>query len=73
MLIRAYSSPRFNLSVLRMSLHIPQAIVGGFVDMQVNSVIMLSACGQLKHDCTASSNLGFQCCVTELLSDYFGS
>ena len=66
-------APRLDLSALRMGLHIPQAIVDGFVGMQVKSVTVVSACGQLKLDCTASSTVGEQRCVTELLSDYFGT
>ena len=67
--------PRLDLSALRVGLHIPQAIVDGFVGMQIKSVTVVSACGQLKLDCTSSatSTANDQRCVTELLSDYFGS
>lgn len=64
-------SPRLDLSALRTGLHIPQAIEDGFVGMQVKSVIVLSDCGQLKIECTASS-VSDQQCVTDLLNDYFG-
>jgi hypothetical protein len=71
-------TPRLNLSSLRLGLNIPQAIDDGFVGLQVKSVTVISGCGQLKMECTASaasaaSAASDQRCVTELLQDYFGA
>jgi hypothetical protein len=65
-------TPRLNLSTLRMGLNIPQAIDDGFVGLQVKSVTLVSGCGQLKMECTASA-ANEQRCVTDLLQDYFGA
>ena len=65
-------TPRLNLSTLRLGLNIPQAIDDGFVGLQVKSVTVVSGCGQLKMECTASASSD-QRCVTNLLADYFGS
>ena len=65
-------TPRLNLSTLRLGLNIPQAIDDGFVGLQVKSVTVVSGCGQLKMECTASASSD-QRCVTDLLADYFGS
>ncbi len=65
-------TPRLNLSTLRLGLNIPQAIADGFVGLQVKSVTVVSGCGQLKMECTASA-ASEQRCVTELLQDYFGA
>ena len=64
--------PRLNLSTLRVGLNIPQAIDDGFVGLQVKSVTVVSGCGRLKMDCTASASSD-QRCVTDLLSDCLGS
>jgi hypothetical protein len=63
-------TPRLNLSTLRLGLNIPQAIDDGFVGLQVKSVTVVSGCGRLKMECTASASSD-QRCVTELLQDYF--
>jgi hypothetical protein len=65
-------TPRLNLSTLRLGLKIPQAIDDGFVGLQVKSVTVVSGCGRLKMECTASASSD-QRCVTELLQDYFGA
>jgi hypothetical protein len=65
-------TPRLNLSTLRLGLNIPQAIDDGFVGLQVKSVTVISGCGQLKMECTASA-ASDQRCVTDLLQDYFGA
>jgi len=65
-------TPRLNLSTLRLGLNIPQAIDDGFVGLQVKSVTVVSGCGQLKMECTASA-ASDQRCVTDLLQDYFGA
>ncbi len=65
-------TPRLNLSTLRLGLNIPQAINDGFVGMQVKSVTVVSDCGRLKMECTASASSD-QRCVTDLLEDYFGA
>ena len=65
-------APRLNLSTLRLGLNIPQAIDDGFVGLQVKSVTVVSGCGQLKMECTASA-ASDQRCVTDLLQDYFGA
>jgi hypothetical protein len=65
-------TPRLNLSNLRLGMNIPQAIDDGFVGLQVKSVTVVSGCGQLKMECTASA-ASDQRCVTDLLADYFGS
>ncbi len=65
-------TPRLNLSTLRLGLNIPQAIDDGFVGLQVKSVTVVSGCGQLKMECTASATSEPRC-VTDLLADYFGS
>ena len=65
-------TPRLNLSTLRLGLNIPQAIDDGFVGLQVKSVTVVSGCGQLKMECTASA-ASDQRCVTDLLLDYFGA
>ena len=65
-------TPSLNLSGLRLGLNIPQARADGFVGLQVKSVTMVSDCGQLKLECTASA-LSEQRCVTELLAHYFGA
>ena len=65
-------TPRLNLSGLRLGLNIPQAVEDGFVGLQVKSVTVVSGCGQLKMECTASA-ASDQRCVTDLLADYFGS
>ncbi|MFN5097141.1 MAG: hypothetical protein ACK5BY_01530 [Limnohabitans sp.] len=65
-------TPRLNLSTLRLGLNIPQAIDDGFVGLQVKSVTVVSGCGRLKMECTASASSD-QRCVTELLQDYFGA
>jgi hypothetical protein len=65
-------TPRLNLSNLRLGMNIPQAINDGFVGLQVKSVTVVSGCGQLKMECTASA-ASDQRCVTDLLADYFGS
>ena len=63
-------TPCLNLSTLRLGLNIPQAINDGFVGLQVKSVTVVSGCGRLKMECTASASSD-QRCVTELLQDYF--
>ncbi|MEY4756123.1 MAG: hypothetical protein RJA34_1021 [Pseudomonadota bacterium] len=65
-------TPRLNLSTLRLGMNIPQAIDDGFVGLQVKSVTVVSGCGQLKMECTASASSD-QRCVTDLLAEYFGS
>ncbi len=65
-------TPRLNLSGLRLGLNISQAVEDGFVGLQVKSVTVVSGCGQLKMECTASA-ASDQRCVTDLLADYFGS
>ena len=65
-------TPRLNLSTLRLGLNIPQAIDDGFVGLQVKSVTVVSGCGRLKMECTASASSD-QRCVTDLLSDCLGS
>ncbi len=64
--------PRLNLSTLRLGMSIPQAIEDGFVRLQVKSVSVVSGCGQLKLECTASA-ASDQRCVTDLLAEYFNS
>ena len=65
-------TPRLNLSTLRLGLNIPQAIDDGFVGLQVKSVTVVSGCGRLKMECSASASSD-QRCVTDLLSDCLGS
>ena len=65
-------TPRLNLTSLRMGMNIPQAIEDGFVGLQVKSVTVVSACGRLKMECTASASSD-QRCVTDLLASYFNS
>ncbi len=65
-------TPRLNLTSLRLGLNIPQAIEDGFVGLQVKSVTVVSSCGRLKLECTASASSD-QRCVTDLLADYFNS
>ena len=65
-------TPRLNLSTLRLGLNIPQAIDDGFVGLQVKCVTVVSGCGQLKMECTASA-ASDQRCVTDLLQDSFGA
>jgi hypothetical protein len=55
-----------------LGLNIPQAIDDGFVGLQVKSVTVVSGCGRLKMECTASASSD-QRCVSELLHDYFGA
>ncbi len=65
-------TPRLNLTSLRMGMNIPQAIEDGFVGLQVKSVTVVSGCGRLKMECTASASSD-QRCVTDLLASYFNS
>jgi hypothetical protein len=65
-------TPRLNLSNLRLGMNIPQAIEDGFVGLQVKSVTVVSGCGRLKLECTASASSD-QRCVTDLLANYFNS
>jgi hypothetical protein len=65
-------TPRLNLTSLRMGMNIPQAIEDGFVSLQVKSVTVVSGCGRLKMECTASASSD-QRCVTDLLASYFNS
>lgn len=65
-------TPRLNLSSLRLGMNIPQAIEDGFVGLQVKSVTVVSGCGRLKLECTASASSD-QRCVTDLLANYFNS
>jgi len=66
-------TPRLNLSSLRLGMTIPRAIEDGFVGLQVKSVTVLSDCGRLKLECTASAVAAGneQRCVTDLLAQYF--
>lgn len=65
-------TPRLNLSNLRLGMNIPQAIEDGFVGLQVKSLTVISGCGLLKLECTASASSD-QRCVTDLLANYFNS
>lgn len=65
-------TPRLNLSNLRLGMNIPQAIEDGFVGLQIKSVTVVSGCGQLKLECTASASSD-QRCVTDLLASQFNS
>lgn len=65
-------TPRLNLTSLRLGMNIPQAIEDGFVGLQVKSVTVVSGCGRLKLECTASASSD-QRCVTDLLASYFNS
>ena len=65
-------TPRLNLTSLRLGMNIPQAIEDGFVGLQVKSVTVVSGCGRLKMECTASASSD-QRCVTDLLANYFNS
>lgn len=65
-------TPRLNLASLRLGMNIPQAIEDGFVGLQVKSVTVVSGCGRLKMECTASASSD-QRCVTDLLANYFNS
>ena len=65
-------TPRLNLTSLRLGMNIPQAIEDGFVGLQVKSVTVVSGCGRLKMECTASASSD-QRCVTDLLASYFNS
>ena len=64
--------PKLNLSTLRLGMHIPQALDDGFIGLQVKSVTVLSDCGQLKLECTASA-ASDQRCVTDMLDQYLGA
>ncbi|MDT7522579.1 hypothetical protein RAE21_09200 [Rhodoferax sp. TBRC 17198] len=65
-------TPRLNLTSLRLGMNIPEAIEDGFVGLQVKSVTVVSGCGRLKLECTASASSD-QRCVTDLLASYFNS
>jgi len=65
-------TPQLDLSNLRLGMNIPQAIEDGFVGLQVKSVSVVSDCGQLKLECTIRA-ASEQRCVTDLLTQYFGS
>lgn len=64
--------PKLDLSTLRLGMNIPQAREDGFVGLQVKSVTVVSECGQLKLECTASASSD-QRCVTDLLEQYLGA
>lgn len=60
--------PTLDLSVLKLGFDVPQAIVDGFMALQVKSISILSPDTALKLDCTAMASSD-QCCVTELMQE----
>jgi hypothetical protein len=67
-------TPRLNLSTLALGAwNIPQAIDDGFVGLQVKSVTVVSDCGRLKMECTASAFQRSALRDRTCWQDYFGA
>lgn len=64
--VRKIPAPAFDLSSLRLGLHVPQAIEDGFIGMQIKALTVVSQCELLRLDCSATAAAQAHC-VSDLL------